>query len=387
MKKLLSLLWATCALAFARQANAQQYVLDDNFADSAQVYQLEWNKDHTSEICGAPVFKLPMGDTVTVERALQGNSSYALVVINDKPYAISNGDLLFCDNNPEGVEDIFGNTRERTNHSVMGKFFATMTPYWIIAILFLAAMLLVWLGLTAAAMRPIAQRAVPACLLVASVLEIWAYSVLGSSAFWWCDPERYGFFGSLFRAIPFVAFVAFQLYSIKLYMHLLTGEEENDLSIKPMLISIGVSVPVFLIVTFGAAGLLDLRSPWLEIIGITAFLVSLGIGMFISTQRNIGVLGKSRGLAFSLFGIVWSIGALVAIVGLVIVIFKLIFQVLIIIAGLFATAFAMGGGKDGGGSDNTPRPMFYDKSGGRHMYDYQAEEANRKIDERRNNNS
>lgn len=383
MKKLLSLFGATCALAFARQANAQQYVLDDNFADSAQVYQLEWNKDHTSEICGAPVFKLPMGDTVTVERALQGNSSYALVVINDKPYAISNGDLLFCDNNPEGVEDIFGNTRERTNHSVMGKFFATMTPYWIIAILFLAAMLLVWLGLTAAAMRPIAQRAVPACLLVASVLEIWAYSVLGSSAFWWCDPERYGFFGSLFRAIPFVAFVAFQLYSIKLYMHLLTGEEENDLSIKPMLISIGVSVPVFLIVTFGAAGLLDLRSPWLEIIGITAFLVSLGIGLFLSTKRNISVLGKTAGLAFSIFGIVWSIGTLVAIIGLVIVIFKLILQILIIIAGMFAMAFAMGNGKDGGGNDS-PRPMFYDKSGNKHMYGYQAEEANRKIDERRN---
>lgn len=342
MKNILRILTSILLAAVSATAAAQLYIIDDIFADSAQVYSPAWNKEHTCEIVGEPAFKLPMGETVTVTRTLTGNKHDAVIVVDGKEYAMYGSQLLFSDENPEGSEDIFGNTRERTNHSTMGKFFATMTPYWIIAILFVAAMIFTWLGFKSSLIRRLSLPVVPACLLVASLLEVWAYSVLGKSAFWWCDPDRYGFFGALFRVIPFIAFVAFQLYSIKWYMRLITEDADNGLSVKPMLISIGICVPLSLAVLFISVGCFDIKSPWQEIIFIGTFLISLSIGIVISTRRNIKELGKRNGIAFSLFGLAWAVGAIVAIWGLIMVVFQLIIQILIVCAAVFAMAM-MGG--------------------------------------------
>lgn len=319
---------------------AQLYVVDDNFTDSAVVHQLSLTADGKAEVLGEEAFKLAMGETVRVERLLKGQTAYGLIIVGGKEYGISSGELLFSDENSEGTEDIFGNTRDRVNHSVLGKFFATMTPYWIIAVLFIVAMLFTWLGLRSDTLRKPALIAVPACILGASVLEVWAYAVLGTTAFWWCDPEKYGFFGSLFRVLPFIAFVAFQLYSIKLYMWLVTGEKDNGLSVKPLLISIGICVPVAIAVTFLCAAVFSLKSTPLAVVTVITFLITLGIGLFISTKKNLKELGKTAGTLFTLFGIVWAVGAVVAIIGLVIVIFKLIFQILVVCAAVFAMAMA-----------------------------------------------
>lgn len=362
---------------------AQIYLLDDNFADSAQVYQVELCSDGKTETLGDPAFKLPMGQTVTVKRLLEGQTAYGLVEIDGQKYAMSSGELLFSDENPEGVEDTFGNTRERVNHSLMGKFFATMLPYWIIAILFVVSMAFVWLGFKVATLRRVALIVVPGCILAASLLEVWAYSVLGMSAFWWCNPDKYGFFGALFRVIPFIVFVAFQLFSIKLYMRLITNESDNDLSIKPMLISIGVCIPVSLVVLFVCAGCFDMKSPWTEIVFVASFLISLGIGIFISFRRNIKELGKAGGLAFSLFGIAWSIGAVVAVAGLIMVIFKLIIQILLVVGAILGVAFAMGNGK--GSSPEPHQMMFRDDEGRLHTNGVDRDSANRRIAERKSN--
>lgn len=383
MRVCLRLIVAIAMMIAAGSAQAQLYIVDDNFSDSAQVYMPEWNKDHTCEMPGIPVFKLPMGDTVYVERTLEGNSSYGMVLIDGNRYVMGSGELLFSDENPDGAEDVFGNTRQRTNHSMQGKFFATMIPYWVIALLFVGAMVFTWLGFKADALRPVALVVVPAALLAASMLEIWAYSVLGTSAFWWCDSERYGFFGSLFRFIPFAAFVAFQFYSIKWYMRLITGDEDNGLSIKPMLISIGICVPVALIVMFVCAGCFDLKSPWTEILFISTFLISLGVGLFTSARRNISELGRTAGMAFTLFGIAWSVGAIVAVVGLIIVVFKLIFQILIVVAAVCSLAFAMDSGKST--QQASSQMMFRDDDGRMHTNGVDRDKANERIRERREN--
>lgn len=333
-KTLITFLFAGIAPA----ATAQFYVTDDNFTDSVKVYQIQLCSDNQTETLGSPVFKIPMGETVKVERLLKGQTQYGLVKIDGKEYGISSGKLLFSDENPEGTEDIFGDTRSRVNHSVMGKFFAMMTPYWVIAILLVVAMAFTWLGLKSEILRTLALPIIPCSLLAASLLEIWAYWTLGTSAFWWCSPDKYGFFGALFRVIPFVAFVAFQLYSIKLYMRLLTNDEDNKLSVKPLLLSIGLCIPITLAMTFLCAGLFDMRSPWLEIITIVTFFVSLVIGLYISTKKNLKELGKISGTLFTTFGIVWAIGAVVAIIGLIIVIFKLILQILVVAGGIFLAA-------------------------------------------------
>lgn len=321
-------------MGIASLANAQIYVTDDNFADSVGVYQITVSEDGKCEYLGEEAFKLPMGETVKIERLLEGQPQYALVIIDGKEYGISGSKLLFSDENPEGTEDIFGDTRSRVNHSAMGKFFATMTPYWMIAILFIVAMAFIWIGLSSETIRKPALIIVPCCILLASVLEVWAYWVMGTSAFWWCDPEIHGFFGGLFRVLPFIVFVAFQLYSIKFYMRLLTNDENNKLSVKPLLLSIGLCVPIALAVTFLCAGVFGLKSTALGIVTVVTFLLSLGIGLYISTKKNLKELGKASGTFFTLFSIVWAIGAVVALIGLIMVVFKLLFQILIVAVGV-----------------------------------------------------
>lgn len=372
---------AILLMGAASVADAQIYVTDDNFADSVSVHRIVLSADGKYEQLGDEAFSLPMGMTVKVERLLKGQTAYGLINIDGKKYGISSGELLFSDENPEGTEDIFGNTRDRVNHSVMGKFFATMTPYWIIAFLFILAMAFMWAGLKNEKVRRPALIVVPGCILVGSLLEVWAYCVLGSTAFWWCDPDRYGFFGALFRVLPFMAIVAFQLYSIKLYMRLLTNDEENGLSVKPMLLSIGLCIPIAIAVTFLCAGVFGLKSTALAVVTVVTFLLSLGIGLYISTKKNLKELGKTAGTMFTLFGIAWAVGAVVAIVGLVIVIFKLIFQILVIVAAVVSVGSVMG--KEGSGSSSAPKRIFYDRDGNAHYYTADRDNANKKIAERK----
>lgn len=371
-------LMAIMLMGMASAVNAQIYLIDDNFADSASVYQVVMSADGKYEHFGDEMFKLPMGMTVKVERLLKGQEAYGIINIDGKEYGISSGELLFSDENPEGTEDVFGNTRDHVNHSMMGKFFATMTPYWIIAFLFILAMAFMWAGLKSETVRKPALIVVPGCILVGSLLEVWAYYVLGTSAFWWCDPERHGFFGALFRVIPFMAIVAFQLYSIKLYMRLLTNDEDNDLSVKPMLLSIGLCIPIAIAVTFLCAGVFGMKSTPLAVVTVVTFLLSLGIGLYISTKKNLKELGKTYGAMFTLFGIAWAVGAVVAIVGLVIVIFKLIFQILVIVAAVVGAGSVMGKG-----SSSAPRQLFYDRDGNAHHFSADRDSANKKIAERK----
>ncbi len=391
MKKILQLLLCgILTVVLSAPARAQIYVVDDNFADSVSVYNITLSKDGKYEQLAQEAFKLPMGETVTVERLLKGQTAYGLIKVNGKEYGISSGYLLFSDDNSEGTEDIFGNTRERTNHSWTGKFFATFTPYAIIAILFLVAMAFMFIGMKIGTMRRYALFVVPGCILLASILEIWAYWVLGNDAFWWCDKDKYGFFGSLLRAIPFMLFVAFQLFSFKFYQQLLLGKDsETKLSIKPMAISIVICIPAPVALAV-ILSLCDIRGTFVDILTVIVFLASLIIGILISMKKNVSLLGKTAGLAFTIFGIVYIIGSLVAVWGLVVVIFRLIIQILIICAAIVGVCFAMDKGGAGSSSSSSSgaapvSTMWIDDDGGRHNSQFAAEEANKRIAERKAN--
>lgn len=391
MKNLLQLLlWGILTVVIPAQARAQKYIIDDNFADSVSVCNITLSKDGKYEMLDKEALKLPMGETVTVERLLKGQTAYGLIKVDGKEYGISSGYLMFSDENPDGAEDVFGDTRGRINHSWSGKFFATFTPYAIIAILFMVAMAFMFIGMKVAAMRRYALYVVPGCILLASLLEIWAYWVLGNDAFWWCDKDKYGFFGSLFRAIPFMLFVAFQLYSFKFYQELLLGKDsETKLSIKPMAISIAVCIPapVALAVILALCGI---RGTIVDILTVVVFLASLTIGILMSMKKNVSLLGKAAGLAFTIFGIVYIIGSLVAAWGLLVVIFRLIIQILIICAAILGVGFAMDKGGAGASSSSSSGPapgstLWIDEDGGRHRSQSAAEDANRRIAERKAN--
>lgn len=338
---------------------AQKYIIDDNFGDSVNIFKITLSAPQSDEeTLGEPVFKMAMGEEVEVTRLLKGKKNYGAIKIDGQEYGVRSRYLLFSEENPEGTEDIFGNTRERTNHSWIGKFFATFTPYAIIALLFILAIVYMLLGFKNVAIRAHSLYIVPGCMIIASLLEVWAYMTLGTDAFWWCSMDNYGFWGSLIRAIPFVIFVAYQLYSIKLYERLLLGKDSSvRLSIKPMAISLAICIPLLLIAVFALTSL-GLKSALRDVLTIVTFLATLGIGILISFKKNVKALGKVAGTAFTVFGIAYIIGSIVAIIGAIIVIFEIIVQILVICAAFAGLAFAMSAGGKSGGGDNGRSYVF-----------------------------
>lgn len=383
MKKLLATFLAFLGLLLPSGASAQLYVTDNAFEDSVEVHPITVSEKSGAEIPGISDRKIPVDTKIQITGQLIGNESYGRLMLDGKEYAIHSSDIIFSDDNPEGVEDTFGNTRERTNHSAIYKFYAGPIPYTLICILFVAAMAFMFVGIRVQSARNLALKVVPACIIVASILEIVALYTMGNTAFWWCSPERYGFFGSLFRAIPFVVFVAFQIFSIKFYKQLLLGpDSEEDLSLKPMAISIAVSLPALIVVAIVCA-LLKVPNALMTIFCLVAFFATLGIGLRKSTKENIAVLGRTAGIAFTLFAAVYIVGTLVALWGLIVVIFKLIIQILMILAAIVGAAFVMG--QNSGSGSSQPRQMFYDKSGKAHYFAADRDSANKKIDENRAN--
>ena len=363
MKRVVMLLCLLAVSVFT--LSAQKYVIDDNFLDSIKIYKISVADPKTGEeTLGEPAFKMAMGQEVTVTRLLKGHKGYGAIKVDGREFGVQSKYLIFSDANPEGTEDIFGDTHDRVNHTWKGKFFASFTPYAIISLLFILAIAFVLLGAKSAAIRKLALYVVPGCILIASLMEVWAYKTLGTDAFWWCTMDNYGFFGSLLRAIPFCLFVAFQLYSIKLYERMLLADKNSDekLSIKPMAISLAVCLPLTLAIVFGLAAL-DVNTTLRDALSVVAFFVSLGIGLFISMRKNIKILGVVAGVAFTVFGIVYILASIVAIIGLGIVLFEIILQILIICGAILGLAFVASQGGGGGGGKGTSSAAWQTSDG------------------------
>lgn len=317
-------------------ANAQRYVIDLLFAnDSVPVYTIKLNDDKTCELEDQLAYKLTHGDTITITRVLKGNESIGATVRDGKEYAVRGSYLILCDNNPEGTINLFPDLRKDGKHTATEHFFTTMTPYWIIAILFIAAIAFSFLG-RIEALRGISLIGMPVCITFASFMEIWGFIEIGTNVFWWCDYDTYGFFGSLFRAVPYVVFVAFQIYSIKLYEKILfVDDPDKKFSIKPMAISIGACIPATIVTAIACA--LWWRSAT-DIASLVVFLATLIVGVVISYRRNVKTLGVFNGTMLTIFMAAYIVGGLIALWGLIVIIFRLILQILMIIAGLFIMA-------------------------------------------------
>lgn len=359
-------LWGLClAAVFPLVAPAQRYVLDYHLSDSVSVYKII-TAESGSEVCGVEAFKLPLGETVTVERTLSGSESYGLVRIGGVPYAISDSQLLFSDDNKEGTTDIFGDTRSRVQHTWVGKWFASYTPYLLISLLFVVAMVFAFGGLGNYAMRRLAIVIVPVCILIASLFEIWAYSTLGKDAFWWCDKETYGFWISLLRVIPFVVFVVFQIYSIKLYEILLFGfDSGKKISIKPMAIGLVICIPVvfllaFLMPSFGIRGRVH------DIISVAGLLGCALGGILWSLVKNVRTLGVANGIIFTAFSVVYVVGSLIAVWGLLMALIQMILQILLVLA------LVCGGGRAVPVEKMVSNPNRYRSLDG---HDYESDQA------------
>ncbi len=351
MKNRLLLTFVSLCIGFF-SANAQRYVVDLLFAnDSVPVYTIEESKQYDAENEGTKAFAIQNGEEITITRVLKGNESIGVIVKDGKEYAVRGAYLVLSENNPEGTIDLFPNLRVKGKHTTIEHFFTTMTPYWIIAVFFLSAIAFAFLG-RIEAFRKMALLGMPVCILLASLLEIWAYVSIGSSVFWWCDYDKYGFWSSALRAIPYVAFCAFQIFSIKLYEQVLFGKDsDNEISIKPMAISMGACIPLTLIAVF--AGAVWWRSAN-EVVASVVFLLSLGAGTFITLRRNIQTLGKLSGVLLTAFIGVYIVGTIIATVGIIALLLRLILQMIVFLGCIAAVIFLAGsaGGSGGGNGGN-----------------------------------
>lgn len=351
--KRLALLLLVILSAFA--ANAQKYEVECLRGDSVDVIDARMERhNYTGKrenyyYAGEKVlFRLGNGDIIDAVGKIHGKSSvfngysqaYAVFKRDGRLCAVASDNLVFSHLNPSGTKDKILTRRQHVMHTWQGRWFSTYTPYIIIVVLFASVIALNALAARKRRMVTLAKIAIPLCILAGSALEIWAYRVLGTDCFWWCDREHHGFFGSLVRVIPFCIIVFYQIMSIRFYEPLLFGPNfdpdlHDGLSIKPTVISLLGCVPALIAAAMAVDWLGYNNTTIGDAAIIIAFLAALLTGIGISVKRNSEQLGLWSGLLLTAFGIVYVIGCVVAVWGLVIILFQLIVQVLLVLGLLF----------------------------------------------------
>ena len=391
--------------------SAQKYEIECARGDSANVYPASIEKmdyegrvDTFWNVASEEVaFRIAEGEIIEAIGRKDGSQnlsggfklSYLIFKKDGKLWGVSTEDVVFSDENPEGVKDRLLSENDIVKHTLQGKLFRSYIPYIIIALLFLGVFLFSGYSLKHKKYLPMARIVIPAGILVGSLLEIWAYSVLGTECFGWCDREHFGFWSSLLSIIPFALIVLYQCMSIKIYEQILFGEDFNGdvddgISIKPALYSILGVVPAVIVVALIQLAL-GLNNTILgDIIILIGGLAALLGGVLLSAKRNSERFGSFKmGLAVTIFGIIYIIGCIVAVWGLIVVVFKLIIQIIMIAVAIGFIFFVLPKdifSSNGGGGGGASQPMWRDEDGGMHVSRGDAERANERIAERKRGN-
>ena len=224
-------------------------------------------------------------------------------------------------------------------------FFTSLGPCWaIIGLLVISfAICLAGMRLGVRSVREAGLVVVPLCLLAVAAIEIYWYRLMGAGAFWWCDYDSYGFFGTLLRVIPFLIVVAMQLFSIKLYEQLLCwdGPVDSEIHAKPAVICILVSFPTLIVYVLVTQLGFHWKGETAEMVGVGIFLLIILVGIIRTFMLNIQEFGALRGSLISAFILVYVVSCIVAVAALIFVIVRIL---LVVLAALFALAVLGGTG-------------------------------------------
>lgn len=224
-------------------------------------------------------------------------------------------------------------------NTAAGRFYGSSSALWMMLLVMGAAAVIALLYFKCGmkSLRTIVLIVMPAAILIFSLIEIYGYIKFGGDIFWWCEYERYGFFGSLFRVFPFAAMVAAQVFSIKLYEKVLfEGNDDPDddnrkISLKPAAWSLALCIPVLIVIIL-ILGSMDLENTILmDILGVGGFLVTLGVGLVISFRRNVKNFGAVSGLWVTIFSIVYIIGCIISAIAMITLILQIIWQILVVV--------------------------------------------------------
>ena len=224
-------------------------------------------------------------------------------------------------------------------------FFTSLGPCWAIIGLLVIAFAICLAGMRSGvrSVREAGLVVVPLCLLAVAAIEIYWYRLMGAEAFWWCDYDSYGFFGTLLRVLPFLIVVAMQLFSIKLYEQLLCwdGSADGEIHAKPAVIGILVSFPTLIVYVLVTQLGFHWKGETAEMVGVGIFLLIILVGFIRTFMLNIQEFGTLRGILISAFILVYVVSCIVAVAALIFVIVRIL---LVVLAALFALAVLGGTG-------------------------------------------
>lgn len=224
-------------------------------------------------------------------------------------------------------------------------FFTSLGPCWAIIGLLVIAFAICLAGMRSGvrSVREAGLVVVPLCLLAVAAIEIYWYRLMGAGAFWWCDYDSYGFFGTLLRVLPFLIVVAMQLFSIKLYEQLLCwdGSADGEIHAKPAVIGILVSFPTLIVYVLVTQLGFHWKGETAEMVGVGIFLLIILVGIIRTFMLNIQEFGALRGSLISAFILVYVVSCIVAVAALIFVIVRIL---LVVLAALFALAVLGGTG-------------------------------------------
>ena len=224
-------------------------------------------------------------------------------------------------------------------------FFTSLGPCWAIIGLLVIAFAICLAGMRSGvrSVREAGLVVVPLCLLAVAAIEIYWYRLMGAGAFWWCDYDRYGFFGTLLRVLPFLIVVAMQLFSINLYEQLLCwdGSVDGEIHAKPAVIGILVSFPTLIVYVLVTQLGFHWKGETAEMVGVGIFLLIILVGIIRTFMLNIQEFGTLRGILISAFILVYVVSCIVAVAAFIFVIVRIL---LVVLAALFALAVLGGTG-------------------------------------------
>lgn len=333
-------------VAYLMPLSAQEFIINPWGGDEVECSLMSKGEDGKWEfVYEDKKTTFPEGFTFTAIDSIDDNN-YFVFEHEGKFYSAKSKDLQFSPNNPDDVENPLSEKVQK-RASLAGDFYGSMAAAYVVLLLLATAAIVTFIYrfLHIKLLRPIVLTAIPAAILLMSLIIIFGYWKFESDIFWWCDYDRYGFFSSLFRVIPFMLAVLAQVYSIRLYENVIFDGNEYDeegnrlkISIKPMAWSIILCIPVTLGFFIVMALMGWHNNLFVELLAVALFFITLGLGFWRTYKKNIKTMGFFNGLFVSTFSIVYIIGCIISALALIVLIFQLIFQILAVLGAFLVLA-------------------------------------------------
>lgn len=289
------------------------------------------------------------GDEIRVVEVDKKSGKTAIFIKDGVKYEFFGGNLAFSQKNPEGTKEFFKNVNLCPNKNVRLKAFNSWhpqsklgqflySPTIPVAILILVVVIwllctLVYPRISSRLIKGIFLLVIPVLFMCIVALEIVYFLYMGGEFIWWLDPDDVGLFSSILWSILAIITMIFQVSVFWVYKNYVA--EGRKISVLPIFISFLVAFPailiVALIVEFLAQGGI-IPPEYKDTIMSLSVLAPFVISIAYSSIRNMATIGFFRGLLFSLFTVVFSIGCAVVATALVYIALKLLIMILIPLA-------------------------------------------------------